>query len=60
MALEILINNRDYTNFSETVLDIWFNALQEFEMFKKTKKNILKINKEHLNFLNMLVSFIII
>ena len=48
---KIILRDRDYSNVSDPVLDIWFNALQEIEVFEKTEnKNILKINKDEINF----------
>lgn len=45
-----IINNRDDANSSGAVLDIWFNAFKEFEIFKGSNKNILRMNKNEIDF----------
>ena len=51
-AQKIILRERDTSNLrDDPVLDIWFNALQEFDIFEKTdSKNVLKINKEEIAF----------
>ncbi len=50
-AQSIIASNRNYTNQASPVLDIWFNALQEFDIFEKTtQKSQLKVNPKEISF----------
>lgn len=48
---ELARKERNYSNHSNAVLDIWFNALREFDIFEKTNnKNVLKMNIQEVEF----------
>ncbi len=46
----ILLEDRDFTNVKEAVLDIWFNALNHFSIFDYKDKNALMINEDEVDF----------
>ena len=50
LAQKVILNERDYSNIYEAVLDIWFNALQEMKLFIKEERNALKINYDEIKF----------
>lgn len=47
---KMILDDRDYTNVKEAVLDIWFNALNYFSIFEFKDKNALVINENEIDF----------
>ena len=54
LAKEI-IDNRSFSSESAAVLDIWFNALQNFDIFTKTNdSNIIRLNEQEISFFDFI------
>ena len=50
-----IIDNRSFRSESAAVLDIWFNALQNFDIFAKTNdSNIIKLNEQEICFFDFI------
>ena len=54
MIQKMILDDRDYTNVKEAVLDIWFNALNNFKFFDSKDKNVLAINEEQVDFFKVI------